>query len=151
MMMWQLYGSDDDVADLTLAATLQFLRWLIFSLQLTLNCFSVISFSVISFSVISFSVIGFWGSAFQALPCVIEGDYNVFKRGKWHPDKHNGEEFAKARFQEINEAYRVLIDPAKRRDYDLSVELPLTEYSAAEYLDRFRGLILTCNGLDALS
>ena len=25
---------------------------------------------------------------------------------KWHPDKHNGEEFAKAKFQEINEAYR---------------------------------------------
>ncbi|KAI5065481.1 hypothetical protein GOP47_0020176 [Adiantum capillus-veneris] len=66
---------------------------------------------------------------------------------KWHPDKHNGEEFAKARFQEINEAYRVLIDPAKRLDYDLGVEIPLSDYSAAEYLERFRGLILTCNGL----
>ncbi|KAH7427078.1 hypothetical protein KP509_10G029200 [Ceratopteris richardii] len=66
---------------------------------------------------------------------------------KWHPDKHNGEEFAKARFQEINEAYRVLIDPAKRLDYDLSIELPLHQLSTAEYLDRYRSLILTCNGL----
>eukprot|EP00250_Pteridium_aquilinum_P011017 c19784_g1_i1 orf=77-352(+) len=66
---------------------------------------------------------------------------------KWHPDKHNGEEFAKARFQEINEAYRVLIDPAKRLDYDSRVDFTVDLYSDIEYLDRFRGLILTCNGL----
>lgn len=66
---------------------------------------------------------------------------------KWHPDKHNGEEFAKARFQEINEAYRVLIDPAKRLDYDMRGDFALDQYSAVEYLDRFKGLILTCNGL----
>jgi curved DNA-binding protein CbpA len=25
---------------------------------------------------------------------------------KWHPDKHKGEDFARAKFQEINEAYQ---------------------------------------------
>ncbi|MCO5611981.1 hypothetical protein L7F22_066241 [Adiantum nelumboides] len=54
MMTWHMYGTDDDVADLTLAATWQILRWLIFSLQLTLNCFSVISFSVIGFEALLF-------------------------------------------------------------------------------------------------
>ncbi|MCO5611281.1 hypothetical protein L7F22_065533 [Adiantum nelumboides] len=48
MMTWHLYGTDDDVVDLTLAATWQFLRWL------TLNCFSVISFSVIAFGALLF-------------------------------------------------------------------------------------------------
>ena len=47
-----------------------------------------------------------------------------FKRlaAKWHPDKNNETEeknkFAEKKFQEINSAYNILIDPYKREIYD---------------------------------
>ncbi|KAJ7555275.1 hypothetical protein O6H91_05G029400 [Diphasiastrum complanatum] len=66
---------------------------------------------------------------------------------KWHPDKHNGEDTATLKFQEINEAYTVLSDPVKRREHDMSEDLDFGEYSIVEYLNRFKALILTCNGL----
>ena len=39
---------------------------------------------------------------------------------EWHPDRHQGAERARAeaRFKELNEAYEVLSDPAKRAKYD---------------------------------
>ncbi|KAL6122919.1 hypothetical protein ACLB2K_075443 [Fragaria x ananassa] len=66
---------------------------------------------------------------------------------KWHPDKHNGGAHVTAKFQEINEAYEVLSDPAKRLDYDLTGICEIDKYTLPEYLGRFRGMILTCNGL----
>ncbi|XP_030935400.1 uncharacterized protein LOC126699574 [Quercus robur] len=66
---------------------------------------------------------------------------------KWHPDKHKGDSAVTAKFQEINEAYRVLSDPAKRIDYDLSGIYEVDKYTLREYLARFKGMILTCNGL----
>uniref|UniRef100_A0A5B7BQK4 J domain-containing protein n=1 Tax=Davidia involucrata TaxID=16924 RepID=A0A5B7BQK4_DAVIN len=66
---------------------------------------------------------------------------------KWHPDKHKGDHAITAKFQEINEAYTVLSDPAKRLDYDLTGNYEIDKYTLREYLTRFRGMILTCNGL----
>nr|AFK39881.1 unknown [Medicago truncatula] len=66
---------------------------------------------------------------------------------KWHPDKHKDDSAVTAKFQEINEAYNVLNDPAKRLDYDLTGACEIEKYSLQEYLARFKGMILTCNGL----
>ncbi|WZZ22227.1 hypothetical protein YC2023_123614 [Brassica napus] len=67
--------------------------------------------------------------------------------GKWHPDKHKGDTAAKERFIEINDAYNVLIDPAARFEYDLTGIYEIHKYTLREYLARFKGMILTCNGL----
>jgi DnaJ-class molecular chaperone len=37
---------------------------------------------------------------------------------EWHPDRRQGDATATERFKEISEAYAVLIDPARRRQYD---------------------------------
>ncbi|KAK6160898.1 hypothetical protein DH2020_004279 [Rehmannia glutinosa] len=66
---------------------------------------------------------------------------------KWHPDKHKGDSAVTTKFQEINEAYTVLSDPDKRLDYDLSGNYEIDKYTLREYLSRFKGMILTCNGL----
>ncbi|XP_052180319.1 uncharacterized protein LOC127793581 [Diospyros lotus] len=66
---------------------------------------------------------------------------------KWHPDKHKGDNAVTEKFQQINEAYTVLSDPDKRLDYDLTGYFEIDKYTLREYLTRFKGMILTCNGL----
>ncbi|GJM86918.1 hypothetical protein PR202_ga02820 [Eleusine coracana subsp. coracana] len=66
---------------------------------------------------------------------------------KWHPDKKQDEENATSRFQEINEAYQVLSNPAKRQEYDKKGILYVQDPNVVDYLNRHKGLILTCNGL----
>ncbi len=37
---------------------------------------------------------------------------------KWHPDRNGGRQEADAKFKEISQAYEVLGDAVKRREYD---------------------------------
>ncbi|KAI5435550.1 uncharacterized protein LOC127118687 [Lathyrus oleraceus] len=65
---------------------------------------------------------------------------------KWHPDKQKDQNSATSMFQHINEAYQVLSDPDKRRDYDINGMRHVND-NIIDYLNRYKGLILTCNGL----
>src|SRR5215472_5969298 len=47
----------------------------------------------------------------------IKSAYRKLAR-KHHPDVNPGDKSAEARFKDINEAYEVLGDPAKRKKYD---------------------------------
>lgn len=66
---------------------------------------------------------------------------------KWHPDKRKDEGTTTSIFQDINEAYKVLSDPIKRREYDAKGVLLIQDRHVNEYLNRYKSLILTCNGL----
>ncbi|XP_022982302.1 uncharacterized protein LOC111788326 [Cucurbita pepo subsp. pepo] len=66
---------------------------------------------------------------------------------KWHPDKKKDHDGATSRFQEINEAYEVLSDPCRRQEYDEKGMLYVNDDNIVDYLKRYKGLILTCNGL----
>lgn len=48
---------------------------------------------------------------------------------KYHPDKNKGEKKSETKFKEINEAYAVLSDPEKKKQYDL--------YGSADFHQRY--------------
>ncbi|XP_039114884.1 chaperone protein DnaJ-like [Dioscorea cayenensis subsp. rotundata] len=66
---------------------------------------------------------------------------------KWHPDKRKDEAGATSRFQQINEAYQVLSDPVKRQEYDAQGIRNIQGSSLNNYLNRNKGMILSCHGL----
>lgn len=42
---------------------------------------------------------------------------------KFHPDKNNNDEYFEERFKELQEGYEILSDPAKRKKYDLGLNI----------------------------
>ncbi|HEY3068108.1 MAG TPA: DnaJ domain-containing protein [Methylomirabilota bacterium] len=59
---------------------------------------------------------------------------------QWHPDRNRGDARAAERFKEISEAYAVLIDPAKRTDYDRARAMGATPHFGGTREDLFRDL-----------
>ncbi len=57
------------------------------------------------------------GASKDATPDEIKKKYRVLAR-KWHPDKNPGDAKAEDTFKQVSEAYDVLSDPAKRKEYD---------------------------------
>src|SRR3954470_24010166 len=61
---------------------------------------------------------------YKALGVAKDADGNTIKKAyrklaqQFHPDKNPGDAKAEARFKEVSEAYDVLSDPAKRKEYD---------------------------------
>src|SRR5690606_2184895 len=58
---------------------------------------------------------------------------------RYHPDKNPGVTEAHDLFQEINEAYRILSDPKKRKEYDLTLGTDQSEPDYASTSSSFTG------------
>src|SRR4051812_4587538 len=61
---------------------------------------------------------------YASLGVAKDADANAIKKAyrklarELHPDKNPGDAAAEARFKEVSEAYDVISDPAKRKEYD---------------------------------
>lgn len=87
------------------------------------------------------------GLDIKASPDTIRSQYLKLAR-LWHPDRHQGSDAAKRKFQEIVSAFEVLSDEQQRQQYDLGL---LDLLDVEDYLHRFQGLILTACGLGMAS
>ena len=54
----------------------------------------------------------------------------------WHPDKNHGDSRAKNKFEEISEAYQILIDPTKKKLYDKEKRKGI--FKPTSFMDPFR-------------
>lgn len=51
---------------------------------------------------------------------------------QYHPDRNSDKEAAEVKFRELNDAYHVLIDPNKRRQYDLRGDKTTNEFESVD-------------------
>src|SRR5262245_34033483 len=77
------------------------------------------------------------GAARDADPETLKKAYRKLAR-RHHPDVNPGDKAAEEKFKEISEAYDVLSDPAKRRNYDEFGEISLQGGFDAEQARRAR-------------
>lgn len=56
--------------------------------------------------------------SYSASTTTIKSAYRKLVR-KYHPDLNSGDEACAAKFKEVTEAYEILCDPVKKKDYDL--------------------------------
>ena len=56
---------------------------------------------------------------------------------EWHPDRHKGSREAEARFKDLSEAYAILSDDQKRRQYDLMGEAGAYAGGGEQFWDSF--------------
>ncbi|MBI6119616.1 J domain-containing protein [Salegentibacter maritimus] len=54
------------------------------------------------------------------------------KAVKYHPDKHNGDDYFVHKFLEVQESYEILIDPIKREEYDIKYSKYFSENGHTE-------------------
>lgn len=78
---------------------------------------STLPLQVLILPVMAKDLYGVLGVDRNASPDDIKKAYRKLSK-EWHPDKHKGDKTVETRFKEINEAYEVLGDAAKKKSYD---------------------------------
>lgn len=99
---------------------------------------------------------------YERLSVARDADAMTIKRAfrvmakRWHPDRHpgrKGRKKAETRFKKIQEAYRTLIDPERRKQYDslLDTGLPdpkCDQCGGSGYIGGFLGQMMRCGCRD---
>lgn len=79
---------------------------------------------------------------------IINKVYKILAK-KYHPDTNpDNKEFAEEKFKELNEAYEILSDEEKRKEYDMQLELLNELQSPSISEEEYENLKLYCSQLE---